>query len=188
MTAAPFILCASWCAASAGAVLPPPGNATVSVGGGMAVVVPTVGVAGTVGVTSWLAVAGRYETFAGLAHTGQASARARFADGWAIDLGVGYGLFVTDVVFGIDTRESPFGRGLRLEPSLHRSLRSGGVHVGIGAGATWRFDGIASAQAEVSFDWRAGAFLRVRGLVPLEGDFRVLGYLPTVVAGWSFAL
>ena len=186
MTAAPFTLCAWWCASAVlGAAPPPSGRVALDAAGGMNVLVPAIGAGGTVGLRGGHGAGLRWDTHAGLAHVFTASARVRVAGGWAVGLDGAYGLFISDELFGVDLARSPFAHGFMVEPIVAHTRG----RFGIVAGTTVRLTdpGWQSIKLAVTVDL-GPVFLRVQALVPLEADTRVLGYLPAVVVGKTWGL
>jgi hypothetical protein len=186
MTAAPFTLCAWWCASAVlGAAPPPAGRAALDVSGGMSVLVPVAGAGVLVGLPARLAAGVRHDTYAGLAHVSTLSLRARVAERWAVGLDGSFGLFVSDDLFGVDLSRSPFARGVSLEPLV---VHTRGL-LALVAGASARLEDPALKSLKVAVTADVGpVFVRVQALVPLERDTRVLGYLPTVVVGKVWGL
>ena len=186
MTAAPFTLCAWWCASAVlGAAPPPPGRVAVDAAGGMNVLVPTVGAGVNLGLPGGHGAGVRWDTHAGLAHVFTASARVRVAEGWAVGVDGAFGLFVSEELFGVELARSPFAHGFMIEPVVAHTRG----RVALVAGTTVRLTnpGWQSIKLAVTVDL-GPVFLRAQALVPLEEDTRVLGYLSMVVVGKTFGL
>ena len=209
MTLAPFILCAYWCAAdpTLGAVTLEPGDVSVYAAGGIDTAFPTVSLGGTAGVADGFDLDARWDTRAGLAHDFGVRGRLRLAERWAASLSVSHGFFTVEEIGGIEAADAPFGNGLAVTPGLHLSLfRPGGAHVFLGTGVIVRMTRLEnefgtlrrevdplleSAWLDVGVEWEgdgATTFLRLRSVVPVGADLRVIGYLPWLTIGRTWEL
>lgn len=205
MMAAPFILCVYWCTTSPslGAMSVPPGEVAFDLGGGMSAVLPTVTIGGTAGVTDSFDLGLHYDVHGGIAHDVYATARLSF-DRFALRLDLGHVFYAIEEVGGIEAVDSPFGNGAYSTLAFVISFfRDDATHVALGAGATVRWfdlvrrddlDGLErafdpilqSAHLEATAEWEGGGgatYVRFVASVPLQAEFRVLGFLPRIVAG-----
>lgn len=195
MTAALFILYAL-------SSSDPPGY--VQIGGGVHGLFPMATVGGGARVADGVAVEGRYDLVAGLAHDLGLGLRVALPAAWDVSLYVAHGFFGEEELQGIYLAEAPLGNGLTTTAAARwTQVTTRGARVGYEGGLTARwvvpeetFGTIERAfdptlhhlHAGVEVAWPGGAFLRVRALVPVQADLRVLGYLPLVAAGHTWSL
>lgn len=185
-----------------GARITPVGGATLHAAAGLNVLLPTLVVGATTGVAGPLDVGLRYEVHAGLGHVFVLAARARVASPLALALELAQGFFAAEELAGIRLVEAPFGNALVTTPRLLASIVSTpAVHVALGLGVSLRwvvleqraeetrrsFDpAVQDATLELAAEWplcTGVAFLRFVALVPIQAELRVLGFLPSLVAG-----
>lgn len=209
MTAAPFILCAWWCAASPtlGGVTLAPGEAAVYGAIGWDTTLPTVSLGATAGIVRGVDLDARYDTRAGLAHDFGLRIRVALAETIAASLVASHGFFAVEEIGGIQSSRAPFGNGLALAPALHLStFREAGAHVAFGVGATVRLTRLSesfgmlereldphleSAFLDVAAEWEddgATTWLALRAAIPIQTDVHVIGFLPWITVGRSWEL
>ncbi len=145
----------------------------------------------------------RYETAAGLVH--DFGLGARYAtQRWDLSLDVAHGFFGVEELGGIDTAPAPFGNGTTSTLSARRWLAtSRGIRVALGGGATLRWlklvEDLGTIEREFELTlhhvhasaegrWPGGFFIRFRALVPIQADFKILGYLPMLSLGRAWSL
>ncbi|MEM9188400.1 MAG: hypothetical protein AAGF12_04460 [Myxococcota bacterium] len=199
-----------WCASepAEGAIPVPAGEGRMHVAGGFGTLLPTFTLGGTLGVGDGVDLDLRYETYAALSHDISLTSRISLAEYWAVALSLNHVFFLIEDIGGVESADAPVGNGLSLAPSLFGSFfLDSGVHVALGASASFRFielvrneDGtltrqprltLAHAALRVAVEWEgdgATTFLRFSAVVPIQADFRVLGYLPHISFGRSFQL
>jgi hypothetical protein len=209
MIAAPFILCVSWCTHSPtlGAEIVPPRKVALSVSGGLNVILPMLRLSAVSGVARGFDIGIDYDTYAGLVHTMGLAPRLRVHRHVALRAEVSYGFYTMEEIFGVRLSRAPFGNGLSLNPTLLASYRTrGGVNLAGAVGLSLRFlriddqGGVIERTPEISVqhvfaelgaEWQrkhGALFLRFRAVVPVQADFRVIGFLPMFTVGRSFLL
>lgn len=210
MTVAPFMLCAFSFASSPalGTSIVPPGEAGLYVGGGFNLILPTLSFGGTAGITKGFDLDVRYDTHAGLVHDLGLTGRVRFADRFATALNVSYSFFAIEEVSGILAVRAPFSNGATFAPDLRwMVLDDSDTKVNLLGGVMVRWLALTEdefgtvtrqlefslrhAFFEVGAEWIDGdesTWLRVRAVVPIEAEFRVLGYLPWIVIGHTWSI
>jgi hypothetical protein len=188
-----------------GAAVLPDGRAAVHAEGGIDVAVPVAGIGAVVGVADGIDLAGAYLTHAGLHHELGITARYAFADDYAFAFEASHGLFAIEELAGVEADRSPLGGAFTTTASLLTTLATDrGTRVSIGASVTLRWfhptstdEGIVQTfdlslhtlRAEVGFEWpgeNGTPFVRIRALVPIQADLRVLGCLPMIAAGYTW--
>ena len=209
MTAVPFMLCVSWFASSPslGTAVVPPGEAALYVAGGFNVTLPTLTLGATAGVSDGFDLDLRYDTHAGIVHDVAVTGRLRLSERFAAAVCIAYSFFAIEEVSGILAVRSPFSNGSTVAPDVRwTALDDGDTRVSLVGGFAVRWLTLAEdefgtvtrdlelsvrhAFLEVGAEWTgdgASTWLRVRAVVPIEAEFRVLGYLPWIVIGrtWS---
>ena len=210
MTAAPFMLCALTLASSPslGTSVVPPGTAALYTGVGFNVALPTVTLGATAGVAKGIDLDLRYETHAGLAHDVGVTGRFRVAERLAAAVNLSYSFFAIEEVSGIVAVRAPFSNGATFAPDIRwLALDRGDTQISLLGGASVRWLGldedefgtitrrlelsVRHAFLEVGAEWSdpgGSTWLRVRAVVPIEAEFRVLGYLPWVMLGWTWSI
>ena len=210
MTAPPFMLCALLCASSpnVGAAVVPRGEAALYAAGGINVLLPTLTLGATAGVADGVDLDLRYDTHAGLAHDVGLTGRFRPFERFAVGLNVSHSFFAIEEVSGILAVRAPFSNGSTFAPDVRwTAFQRGNTQVHLLGGLAIRWLGLAEdefgtitrelefsirhAFAEVGVEWsteEGSLWVRVRAVVPIETEFRVLGYLPWVVIGHSWSI
>lgn len=209
MTAVPFIV---WgCAFAAdpvgvhGAALQDPATGSVRVEGGLAGALPVLLAGANLGVGDRVDVGAHYVTHAGLAHGIGGTVRWSATETWGLGVTVDESLFTVEELAGIEAIRAPLGNRVAATPQwLGRHVGERGVEVGLAAGAEvglWRLDpsvdgpvralrpALDHVWVEATPAWprrRGALYVRVRAVVPIASQFRVLGYLPTVTVGRSW--
>lgn len=176
--------------------------AAVQLGGGVFGLLPaaTMRAEAPVGPAS---VTLRYDTAGGLVHDLGLGARAPLGP-LRVELEVAHGLLGIEEIAGIQLDDIPFGQGLTTRLTGLSALHtSGGHRVQLGGGFTARWTAISTTQGaqarvfdptlhhahgELRVDWQGGLFLRLRAVVPIEAELRVLGYWPQVLVGQTWGL
>lgn len=210
MIPAQFILCGLWCGVDPlhGARTVVPEHGALHVGGGVNAVFPTLTLGATLGVSSRVDARFVYTTHGGVAHEVEAGARVRLTERWGLVHTASYGLFLVEEIGGIQSVHAPFGNGLTTTHQVVLSrLNLQGLHLAFTAGVTLRwlvprqeFETVTlafeptlhTAHAQVVAEWvaRSGGtwWLQVRATVPVQADFKLIGYFPMVLVGRSWAL
>jgi hypothetical protein len=184
-----------------------PGEVAVGLGGGLALVVPSVGVDLAAGVSSRVDLALHYDTYAGAAHTFAYETRLRLWRGErasvALRGSIAYSFWLVRRLLDFATEDIPLGNGLALDLGARTTVRvRGGVRLSFDLAAVVGLVSLVRTSPEsheargdvrlraitlgVHAEWRAlwirvGAYFPTSGLVPL-------GYVPLVEVGWTFAL
>lgn len=200
MMAALYMLCASLSS-------PPADSAAVQLGGGVFGLLPaaTMRAEAPVGQlgSAPFGLAVRYDTAAGLVHDLGLGARLDLG-GARVELELAHGVLGIEEIAGIQLDDIPFGHGLTSTAlALAGWSTSGGHRVHLGGGLTARWTAISKSlgaqervfdpslhhvHGELRVDWRGGLFLRLRAVVPVEAELRVLGYWPQVLLGRAWGL
>ncbi len=204
------MLCAFWLASSPtqGTAVTPSGEAGLYVAGGLNVALPTVTLGAIAGVADGFDLDFRYDTHAGLVHDVGLTARFAWAERFAAAVNVSYSFFAIEEVSGILAVRAPFSNGATVAPDVRwRVLDRKDHHLSLMGGASVRWLGLEEdefgtvsrrlefsvrhAFLEVGAEWigdSGSTWLRVRAVVPIEAEFRVLGYLPWIVVGHTWSL
>lgn len=175
----------------------------VQVGGGVFGLLPAATLRATLPVVDGTALLVRYDTAAGMAHDVGLAARHDFG-ALRFELDVAHGFFGLEEIAGIHLDDAPFGNGLTTTLTALGGIEtSGGHRVGLGGGLTARWTRLASdfgvverrfdpslhhLHGEARVDWTNGVFLRVRAVVPIEAELRVIGFWPQVLVGHTWSL
>ncbi|MCA9671830.1 MAG: hypothetical protein KC503_39795 [Myxococcales bacterium] len=183
-----------------------------SVGGGLALMVPSAGLDLAIGAGSRVDLALHYRTYLGFVHSFgyetkvRLYRRGRFA--LAARLEAAYAFWVTDLVLDLRSEDLPVGNGLtatlgaRASVTVRRRVRlSFDLSLTLDVLSVVE---VAYNQHEVQGDGRprainagiaaqwmrpsgAGFFMRLTAVVPLRGVY-LLGFTPLYELGWSFSL
>ena len=213
MTTSPFILCALTCFSATGnplrlgAAVVPPNTAVVHAGGGLDVVLPVLSAGFIVGLADGWDLGAEYDTHAGLQHDFGITARYALNERFAVALNASHGFIAVEELSGIEAAPAPFGTGFTTTPMFRASFKTErGVHIGFSFGLRLRWTEpqttnaivenafaptLHTAHAEASAEWPTGSgtpYIRMTATIPLQAEFRVIGYFPRVLAGygWSF--
>ena len=190
-----------------GADVVPPGEAALYIAGGFNVALPTLSLGATAGVADGVDLDFRYDTHAGIVHDVGLTGRFAFTKRLAAAVNLSYSLFAIEEVSGILAVRAPFSNGASVAPDLRWTVMNGSdTHINLQGGFAVRWLGLQEdefgtvtrrlelsvrhAFAEVGAEWFDGdgsTWLRVRAIVPVEAEFRVIGFLPWIVLGctWS---
>lgn len=210
MIAAPFTLFALLSANSPtlGAATMPPQKVALYLGGGFNVLFPTLSLGATAGVSEGFDLDLRYDTHAGLVHDLSVTGRLQLGERWALGLGLAHSFFAFEELSGVVAVRAPFSNGSTVSPDVRWSFwRGTSTQVFLVAGASVRWLGLEEdefgevrrslefslrhAFLEVGAEWLeegASNWVRVRAVVPIEAEFRSLGYLPWIMFGRSWSV
>lgn len=174
--------------------------AVVEIGGGVAGMFPAGSVRASLAAP--VEIEARYLTLAGLVHDFGVGARYP-GEGWDLRLDVAHGFYAIEDLGGIDTAPAPFGNGTTSTLEARSWLQARRVRVALGGGATLRWLRLRERLGTVErvFEptlhhvhglaeghWPGGFFIRLSALVPIQADFKILGYLPTLTLGRAWSL
>lgn len=175
----------------------------VQIGAGVFGLLPAATLRAEMPVADVIALAVRYDTAAGMVH--DFGLAARLVTGRArFELDVAHGFFGLEEIAGIQLDDAPFGHGLTTTlVALARWHTDGGHAVDLGGGLTARWTDLDNdfgvqrrifdptlhhLHGEVRVDGRDGIFLRLRAVVPIEAELRIIGFWPQVLVGHTWAL